>query len=243
MMIKSIIKVMFNRLGYEIHRVPKKIVSTQVNVLEKERADDFTRLGNEFRKQETVKLHFGCGPRILKGWINIDLKYEHYHNYMQYYTDKYYPEEIRGDQNDFYAIDITKTGIPLPNESVDVIFHEDFIEHLNQRDSIIFLAETLRVLKKGGVHRVNTPNLLSSMRDHSDFKKGNREVYVYEWDHAQHLNILTPEYLKELALMVGYQEVIFKGRDESTSKLIPLEYRPDPKDRPEDGNIFTDLLK
>jgi predicted SAM-dependent methyltransferase len=190
-----------------------------------------------------LKLHFGCGPRILKGWINIDLVYEPYHSYMQYYTDKYYPEEIRGDQNDFYAIDITKTGIPLPDESVDVIFHEDFIEHLNQRDTVIFLAETLRVLKKGGVHRVNTPNLLSSMRDHSNFKKGIQGVYAYEWDHIQHLNILTPDYLKELALMVGYQEIIFTGRDESTSKLIPLEYRPDPRDRPEDGNIFADLLK
>lgn len=190
-----------------------------------------------------LKLHFGCGPRILKGWINIDLVYEPYHNYMQYYTDKYYPEEIRGGQNDFYAIDITKTGVPLPDESVDVIFHEDFIEHLNQKDTVIFLAETLRVLKKGGVHRVNTPNLLSSMRDHSDFKKGIQGVYAYEWDHAQHFNILTPDYLKELALMVGYKEVIFTGRNQSTCKLITLEYRPDPRDRPEDGNIFADLIK
>ncbi len=149
----------------------------------------------------------------------------------------------RGGQNDFYAIDITRTGVPLPDESVDVIFHKDFIKHLNQKNTVIFLAETLRVLKKRGVHRVNTPSLLSSMRDHSDFKKGIQGVYAHEWDYALHFNILTPDYLKELGFMVGYKEVIFTGRNQSTCKLVTLEYRPDPRDRPEDGNIFADLIK
>ena len=234
---------MFNKLGYGIHRIPKKIISSQASVLEEKQEDDFIGLGNEFYKYEVIKLHFGCGPRILKGWINIDLHYEHYADYMKYYTDRYYPEEIRGDKSDFYSIDVTKTGIPLPDNSVDVIFHEDFIEHLNQMDQIIFLAETLRVLKTGGIHRVNTPNLLSSMSEHSDFTKGSPGVYSDEWDKHNHLNVLTPTILKEMALMVGYKKVLFNGRNQSISKLIPTEYRPDPNDRPESGNIFIDIIK
>ncbi|PKP57904.1 MAG: hypothetical protein CVT88_08230 [Candidatus Altiarchaeales archaeon HGW-Altiarchaeales-1] len=242
-MIKTAIKFLFRKLCYEIHCMPKKIVLSQASVLEKEQGDDFTRLGNEFRKYDVIKLHIGCGPRILKGWINIDLHYAHYKEYLKYYTDKYYPEEIRGDKSDFYAIDITKTGLPLPDNSVEVIFHEDFIEHLNQRDQIIFLAETLRVLKKGGIHRVNTPNLLVSMSDHSDFSKGISGVYLDEWNKHIHLNVLTPNILQEIALMVGYKEVFFNGRNQSKSQLIPLEYRPDPNDRPESGNIFADIIK
>jgi len=70
----------------------------------------------------------------------------------------------------FLQIDITKTCLPLADNSVDVIFHEDFLEHLSQRDQILFLAETLRVLKPSGIHHVNTPNLLSSMKANSTFR-------------------------------------------------------------------------
>lgn len=197
------------------------------------------------RKVETyspVKIHVGCGPRVLKGWINMDLSYEPFQAYLKYYTDRYYPEKLRGDQSDFFAIDVS-TGIPLPDESVDVIFHEDFIEHLSQKNQIVFLSEALRVLKVGGVHRVNTPDLLTSMRENSDFGKGMDGVYADEWNKHGHASVLTANSLKELAELVGYREVSFNGRDRSRSPLVPLEYRPDPNDRPESGNIFADLIK
>ena len=161
---------------------------------------------------------------------------------MQFYGEKYYPAEIRADRSEFYAIDITKTGLPLPDDSVDVIFHEDFMEHLNQRDQIVFLVETLRVLRPGGVHRVNTPNLLISMHEHSHFHKGRCSVYTDEWDKHGHLNVLTPAMLEEVAQMVGYSKVSFNERNRSVSPLMPLEYRPDPRDRSETGNIFADLI-
>jgi predicted SAM-dependent methyltransferase len=190
-----------------------------------------------------LKLHFGCGPRVLKGWVNIDLKYVPFEKYMKYYGSKYYPPEQRGNKSDLYAFDVTKSQLPLPDNCVDVIFHEDFLEHLNQLEQIIILAESLRVLKKDAVHRVNTPNLLISMKEKSTFSLGKKGVYVDEWYKNRHLNLLTPNLLEEMAIMVGYSKVLFNSRDKSTSKLIPLEYRPDPKDRLEHGNIFADLIK
>ena len=189
--------------------------------------------------QQVIKLHLGCGPRVLKGWVNMDLTYQPYHHHLKHYTDKYYPEELRGNESDFYPMDLTQ-GLPFPDDSVDVIFHVDFIEHINQKSQFILLAEALRVLKKGGTHRVNTPNLSSSMRDYSDFTKGGQGVYVQEWDNHQHINVLTPVMLQEMALMVGYSKVLFNGRNQSICPLVPSEYRPDPNDRPEDGNIFAD---
>lgn len=242
-MIRTAIKILFRKLGHEVHRVPKKTVLSQVGVLEEEQGDDFTRLRSEFRKHATIKLHFGSGPRILKGWVNIDLEYVSWENYLKYYGDQYYPQEIRGDKSDLYIFDVTKCGLPLPDNCVDVVFHEDFLEHLNQRDQVIFLAEVLRVLKKGDIHRISTPSLITSMRDHSDFSQGYDGVYTDEWNKHRHLNVLTPNLLEELALMVGYSKVVFTGRDQSNSKLVPFEYRPDPNDRPEYGNIFADLVK
>jgi hypothetical protein len=49
-------------------------------------------------------LHFGCGPRILKEWINIDLSFEPYEKYLKDYTDEHYSKAVRGDKNDFFAI-------------------------------------------------------------------------------------------------------------------------------------------
>jgi len=205
---------------------------------------EISRLFDKYKNKEKLKIHFGCGSRILKNWINIDLNYIP-HEYIKGYTEKFYSEEIRGNKKDFYKIDFTKAGIPLPDNSVDVIFHEDFIEHLNQRDQIRFLAETFRVLKNGGIHRINTPNLIESMKRHSDFSKGIKGVFIKEWKKHGHLNILTQKTLEEMAKMIGYSSVIFNDKDKSISNLIPSEYRPAPnsKNRSQDGNIFADLIK
>ena len=235
---KSVLKNLLKRYGYQI-----SIITPVLSKNTSQTGGPEYILDYDPKKRDIVKVHLGCGPRILKHWINIDLAYEPFENYLKYYTDIHYPSELRGDKSHFYALDVTQQGIPLPNESVDVIFHEDFIEHLSQKNQIVVLAELLRVLKKGGIHRINTPDLLSSMQINSQFNKGRCGVYVDEWDANGHFNVLTQISLKELALMVGYKDVIFNSRNNSVSTLIPSEYRPDLNDRPENGNIFADLIK
>ena len=132
--------------------------------------------------------------------------------------------------------------MPLPDNCVDVIFHEDFLEHLDQKEQVIFLAETFRVLKPGSVHRVNTPDLIASMKTHSDFKKGRIGTYTDEWDKHTHKNVVTPSYLTEIAKMIGYNKVLLNSRNASVSKEVPKEYRPG-ADRAENGNVFADLIK
>jgi hypothetical protein len=192
------------------------------------------RLAARAATGEILRLHLGCGPRVIPGWVNVDLAY-------QPTSDPPEGEEARGTEAEFYAIDATK-GLPLPDGCVEVVFHEDFLEHISQRDAVALLAEVRRVLVDGGVHRVNSPNLASSMRDHSDFARGRAGTYLEEWDRWHHLNIFTPDYLRETALMVGYSRVELNGRDASISALVPRELRPG-ADRPEDGNLFADLIK
>ena len=229
-----------------MRKLIKKILAGQGYRLEliypKLKQVDFKQLAQVYKNYRSLKLHLGCGPRILKDWINIDLVYQSWQDYGKHQEEIDYPINLKGEKEDFYALNIIDSGLPLPDNSVDAVFHEDFIEHLNQRDQIILLAEILRVLKPDGVHRVNTPNLLKTMRDQSNFLLGQRGVYAAEWNNHIHLNILTQDSLKELALMVGYSQVIFNNKNQSISPLMPPEYRPCGK-RPADGNIFADLIK
>jgi predicted SAM-dependent methyltransferase len=82
-----------------------------------------------------TKLHIGCGPQILKGWVNID--------------NASYPGV---DQ----VLDVT-TGLPFQDASF--VFAEHFIEHLSYEQAAGLLRECRRVLRDDGVLRLSTPNL------------------------------------------------------------------------------------
>ena len=87
------------------------------------------------RTVEPVYLNIGSGDKKLPGFINVDL-------------------EAGAD----VQCDVTN-GLPFENNSVDLIFSEHFIEHINQAEGINFFRECRRVLKPGGIVRVATPDL------------------------------------------------------------------------------------
>jgi len=235
LMITRVFRKISKIIGYRIEKLP-------VNATHQA---DFERLRNDAQSLENIKLHFGCGPRVLKEWLNFDLFFTPFEPYLKYYTDEHYPEKVRGTRNDLYVIDIIQSGLPLPDESVDLIFHEDFFEHLTQKQQVVFLAETLRTMKKGAVHRINTPNIIAAMRDQSNFAKGKDGVDIGEWDNWHHHNIISPAILKDMALMVGYSDVVFNSKNNSViANFLPSEYRPDDNARSAaDSNVFADLIK
>lgn len=233
-------KKMGDLLGYKLVKIEKYPYAKHNNIT----LNNNLYLSKNYKDKVPLKLHFGCGPRVLKNWINIDLAFEPFEDYLQYYQH-HFSEDIRGTISDFYAIDIITQGLSLPNNCVDYIFHEDFFEHLTQRDQFVFLAETFRVMKKGAVQRINTPNIFASMRDNSDFTKGKVGVYTQEWNHWHHYNVISPTILKEMASMVGFSEIVFNDKNGSIIKHeLPLEYRPNFEDRSAiDSNVFADLTK
>lgn len=247
--VKKIIKGTINRLGYDIRKLPAVQTEDEgrgIDENQKKPTLSKNLLRRKLNSLNDSKLHLGCGPRVLKGWINIDFRY--HENFLvdalKYYGNKYYPPELRGNHSDFYAMDIAASPWPFKDNSVDIIFHEDFIEHLNQRDQFCFLAESYRVLKQGAVHRINTPNVEYWLRQDTDFSLGMKTVPIdWVWDRWHHLSVLSPAMLENMARIVGYSKVIFTARDQSSSPLIPLEYRPDSSYAPEKANIFADLIK
>jgi predicted SAM-dependent methyltransferase len=181
---------------------------------------------------QPVKIQVGFGPTPASGFINLDIQ------------PVLIEGESRFDDADMFYFPFADLPWPIPANCVDYIFHEDFVEHISQKQQVCFLAETLRVLKHGGWHRVSTPCLLASMRRHSRFADGMKGVYTGEWENWQHICLFTRHSLEEMARMVGYRDVVFNLKNQGVSPFaVNNEIRPGGDRHPLSGNIFADLLK
>ena len=83
------------------------------------------------------RLHLGCGPNILEGWLNTDL-------------------EPIGKR--MVLLDVQKR-FPFDDEQFDEVFTEHLIEHLDYAAGGHMLRECFRVLRPGGRITVATPDL------------------------------------------------------------------------------------
>lgn len=91
------------------------------------------------RKQNSKKLHVGCGKNILSGFDNLDFYW------------------WRSDRN-IIQCDL-RMGLPLQSNSYDYIFSEHTLEHLMPNDALQMLSECYRVLRPGGTLRLVVPDL------------------------------------------------------------------------------------
>jgi predicted SAM-dependent methyltransferase len=82
-------------------------------------------------------LNLGCGSRFHPDWTNID------------FTST--GESVIGHN-------LTQ-GIPLIDNTFDVVYHSHVLEHFSKSQAKSFLAECYRVLKPGGIIRIAIPDL------------------------------------------------------------------------------------
>jgi predicted SAM-dependent methyltransferase len=99
--------------------------------------------------QKDLLINIGCGPKSLRGWINLD--------------------SARGDEID--VVWDLRRGLPFPNESATAIFGEHVIEHVPRPDAETLLLECRRVLQTGGVLRLSTPDAGRFLRSYAGDQK------------------------------------------------------------------------
>jgi SAM-dependent methyltransferase len=181
-----------------------------------------------FRAPRTgaIRVHLGPGQRnYLKGWVNVD---------ANMFTGKC----------DVWANLID--GIPFPNTTVDAIYSHHMIEHLPDLD--FHFSEMFRVLKPNGVFRVGGPHVDMAARKYvegdsawfSDFPVkrtslgGRFENFIY--CKGEHLTILTPSFLTELASAVGFVDLAVAQPKTSTNypdffdeAVLALEWESTPE--------------
>lgn len=105
---------------------------------------------------KTSKLNFlnvGCGNKFHKDWVNIDMVS----------SSKY-----------VIAANILK-GLPFPDNTFEVIYHSQVLEHIPKENAPKFMDECYRVLKPGGIIRVVVPDLENIVDEYKRLLKVNAE--------------------------------------------------------------------
>jgi SAM-dependent methyltransferase len=112
-------------------------------------------------------VNLGCGPKASPhpDVLNVDWSV-----YLRFRSNRLLswlpPLVLRGERLRRYrdlppnilAHDLSR-GLPLPDESVDVVYHSHVLEHIDRDHVAAFQAEVRRVLKPGGVQRIVVPDL------------------------------------------------------------------------------------
>jgi predicted SAM-dependent methyltransferase len=163
------------------------------------------------------RLHIGCGPETLPGWINID-------------NQPYRGVDLLWDISE---------GIPFRNARL--MFAEHFIEHLSYEAAAFFASECRRALSDDGVLRLSTPNLdwvwSIAYRPHAweTKEQAQRDCFIANrafraWGHQFLYNAQTLEALLHNA---GFAEVTFHQYGESGApELRNRERHPRDADDP-----------
>jgi predicted SAM-dependent methyltransferase len=122
--------------------------------------------------QQHLKLHIGCGPKLKKAWINIDL----------------------APQADI-TLDV-REPLPFLENSCSIIYSEHFLEHLDYPGHVnAFLRECYRVLEPGGLFSVGVPDTEWPIAEYSGQKSEGyfriaKETWHPEWcqTEMEHIN-------------------------------------------------------
>ena len=204
-----------NGLGYELKKIRQNEFSNQ------------TDEGFYINTKGLCKIQYGCGIKLLKEWVNVDsLPIE----LLTAWRKNQLPDADQQPVELFFyrTLDLTSRQ-PFANNSFDIGFCEDFIEHLSQAESITFLSECYRVLKPGGILRMSFPGLEGVLKNHyvgpTSYKSAN-EAKMDCYDQWEHIHFYSREELRLVATHLGYSNVTFTAYGASThAELQGLETR------------------
>jgi SAM-dependent methyltransferase len=145
-------------------------------------------------------VHYACGLNLIDGWLNVD-----------YFDDALIwnfgamggvPRKLA---EEVYKLDLLQPH-PFPDDWFAYGYCEDFIEHLSQKDAILFLSEALRTLRPGGVLRIATPGLPGVMNHH--FRNARYDAVVANHDSAYtrwgHVHFFSHDSLRTVAFGLGF---------------------------------------
>jgi predicted SAM-dependent methyltransferase len=121
-------------------------------------------------------------------------------------------------------MNVTKP-LPLPDASVDVIYSEEVIEHIDRQAGRRMLAECFRVLKPGGTLRLTTPSLdyfaRQALSDPAAIQQINDIFYCHE-----HRFIYSEGSLRQILSDIGFTNILRSSYRDDNSKYGVFDSHP-----------------
>jgi predicted SAM-dependent methyltransferase len=128
-----------------------------------------------------VKLNLGCGSVRPVGWINTDSSLNASFQKIPVIgkmITRYFNPVIYNSSN-FKYMNLNKKW-HFSNNSVDIVYASHLFEHLSLKSADLFLNESRRCLKTGGVIRIVVPDLYKIAKKYIfDFEGGNKDASDY----------------------------------------------------------------
>lgn len=152
-----------------------------------------------------IKVNLGCGHRYEKDWINLDFFFY---------------------KNEVAAWNLTRK-LPFNDNSVNVIYSSNCLEHFERQTAISFLKECRRILVPGGVLRLALPDLEMICKCYINAlsRAENGEIgwdNKYEWAIIELLDQLTRQ--KTGGEMLRYWSQEFVPAEEYVLERVGSEY-------------------
>lgn len=212
--INKTVEKVFNNLGYEVQKKGRNYFYPKTDTIHSV---------DQSLTFDQNKIHYGCGNKLLKGWLNVDLCPRKKGNYIFLSCNLICPH-------------------PFPDNWFEFGFAEDFIEHLSQGDSIIFLSEAYRTLKPEGVLRLSFPGLEGVLKRHyrEHGYKGAITCKKEAFTTWRHLHFYSEEELSTVCRYLGFRVINFVEYSKSTyDPLKNLDTRKDQIDL----NTYAEIMK
>jgi predicted SAM-dependent methyltransferase len=172
-----------------------------------------------------LRINVGCGQTPTGGWRNFDnslslrlSKIPLLPGLLQKlgFLDGSQQQFIRFvRENDIEYGDATK-GLPIQDESVDVLYSSHMLEHLDKNEAEKFLRESFRVLRPGGIIRIAVPDIKRQIAHYNE--SGDADAFV----EATHLCVPRPRSLAQRLrlLLVGTRHHQWMYDANSLSELL-----------------------
>ena len=179
-----------------------------------------------------VKLHLGCGPVVLPGWINIDARY--------------HPGVV--------VMELPSGLKWFPDNAISFVYCSHMIEHVDYPDQVHQLAtEVHRILKPGGALRFVVPGIERIIRayvadDKAFFKDQERfhppscttkmEHLMYALQqHGEHKYGYDFETAQKFLRRAGFTKISNSCYNDSEFPELRVDYRG------KDFSLFVDAVK
>jgi predicted SAM-dependent methyltransferase len=191
-----------------------------------------------YQARNSLKLHLGCGPRILPGWINSDM-------------------ELR---RSVLAQKLPRGLKRFETDSVRYIYASHFLEHLDYpEDALAFGKECYRVLVPGGTLRIVVPGIEKIIRayaaDDEDFFKTQAEMHpadcTTKLEHlmyalqqeGQHKYGYDFKTMEKLLTRAGFNKVCLSSHNGSSEDELRIEYRGKQDESGEYVSLYVEAVK